>query len=240
MVWLLVFLPGLLAGLVQGLMGFGAAIVMMIFLPQLFPIAQSAAVAGVIMAASVITLVWRYHQHIHFRQIIVPFIVYASVAAYSVHLGQVLDVQLLRRLLGALLVSLAGYFSLSKRAANQTYPWWLAGLFMIISGFFNGLFGIGGPLMALYFLSLADTTADYLGNLQTFFLIDVVYISTVRVLNGILTPVLLPHIMIGMVGAVIGTALAARILPRLPMTTVRHLIYLFIGLSGGYYLIAPV
>lgn len=240
MVWLLVFLPGLLAGLAQGLTGFGAAIVMMIFLPQLFPIAQSAAVAGVIMAASVITLVWRYHQHIHFRQIIVPFIVYASVAAYSVHLGQVLDVQLLRRLLGALLVSLAGYFSLSKRAANQTYPWWLAGLFMIISGFFNGLFGIGGPLMALYFLSLADTTADYLGNLQTFFLIDVVYISTVRVLNGILTPVLLPHIMIGMVGAVIGTALAARILPRLPMTTVRHLIYLFIGLSGGYYLIAPV
>lgn len=240
MVWLLFFLPGLLAGLVQGLTGFGAAIVMMIFLPQLFPIAQSAAVAGVIMAASVITLVWRYHQHIHFRQIIVPFIVYASVAAYSVHLGQVLDVQLLRRLLGALLVSLAGYFSLSKRAANQTYPWWLAGLFMIISGFFNGLFGIGGPLMALYFLSLADTTADYLGNLQTFFLIDVVYISTVRVLNGILTPVLLPHIMIGMVGAVIGTALAARILPRLPMTTVRHLIYLFIGLSGGYYLIAPV
>ncbi|AUH38206.1 permease [Lactiplantibacillus plantarum] len=240
MVWLLVFLPGLLAGLVQGLTGFGAAIVMMIFLPQLFPIAQSAAVAGVIMAASVITLVWRYHQHIHFRQIIVPFIVYASVAAYSVHLGQVLDVQLLRRLLGALLVSLAGYFSLSKRAANQTYPWWLAGLFMIISGFFNGLFGIGGPLMDLYFLSLADTTADYLGNLQTFFLIDVVYISTVRVLNGILTPVLLPHIMIGMVGAVIGTALAARILSRLPMTTVRHLIYLFIGLSGGYYLIAPV
>ena len=221
MVWLLVSLPGLLAGLVQGLTGFGAAIVMMIFLPQLFPIAQSAAVAGVIMAASVITLVWRYHQHIHFRQIIVPFIVYASVAAYSVHLGQVLDVQLLRRLLGALLVSLAG-------------------LFMIISGFFNGLFGIGGPLMALYFLSLADTTADYLGNLQTFFLIDVVYISTVRVLNGILTPVLLPHIMIGMVGAVIGTALAARILPRLPMTTVRHLIYLFIGLSGGYYLIVPV
>lgn len=168
MVWLLVFLPGLLAGLVQGLTGFGAAIVMMIFLPQLFPIAQSAAVAGVIMAASVITLVWRYHQHIHFRQIIVPFIVYASVAAYSVHLGQVLDVQLLRRLLGALLVSLAGYFSLSKRAANQTYPWWLAGLFMIISGFFNGLFGIGGPLMALLFSITCRYDCGLLGKFADF------------------------------------------------------------------------
>ncbi|WP_432374585.1 TSUP family transporter [Lactiplantibacillus pentosus] len=236
MTWLLVFLPGLLAGLVQGLTGFGAAIVMMIFLPQLFSIAQSAAVAGMIMAASVLTLVWRNRHHIHLRQIVIPFIIYASVAAYSVHLGQELDVQLLRRLLGALLVALAIYFSLSKRAATQVYPWWLAGIFMIISGFFNGLFGIGGPLMALYFLSLADTTADYLGNLQTFFLIDVIYISTVRVLNGILTPVLIPNILIGMVGAVIGTAIAARILPHLPMTTVRHLIYLFIGLSGSYYL----
>lgn len=91
--------------------------------------------------------------------------------------------------------------------------------------------------MALYFLSLADTTADYLGNLQTFFLIDVIYISTVRALNGILTPVLIPHILIGMLGAVIGTAIAARILPRLPMVVVRRLIYLFIGLSGGYYLL---
>jgi len=57
------------------LTGFGAAIVMMIFLPQLFPIAQSAAVAGVIMAASVLTLVWRNRHHIHLRQIIIPFIV---------------------------------------------------------------------------------------------------------------------------------------------------------------------
>lgn len=238
MAWLLVFLPGLMAGLVQGLTGFGAAIVMMIFLPPLFPIAQSAAVAGVIMATSVLTLVWRNRHHIDLRQIIVPLVVYASVAAYSVHLGQVLDIQLLRRLLGALLLALALYFSFSKHAATQSYSWWLAGLFMIVSGFFNGLFGIGGPLMALYFLSLANTTADYLGNLQAFFFIDVIYISTVRTLNGILTPVLIPHILIGMLGAVIGTVIAARILPRLPMMVVRRLIYLFIGLSGGYYLLA--
>lgn len=83
MTWLLVFLPGLLAGLVQGLTGFGAAIVMMIFLPQLFSIAQSAAVAGVIMAASVLILVWRNRHHIHLRQIVIPFIVYASVFSAS-------------------------------------------------------------------------------------------------------------------------------------------------------------
>ena len=236
MTWLLVLLPGILAGLVQGLTGFGSAIIMMIFLPQLLPMSQSAGVAGVIMVASVVTMVWRYRRYIQLKQIIIPFIIYAGVAAWSVHLGQILDIGLLRRLLGGLLVILAIYFTFNKRANTQRYPWYVAGVFMVISGFFNGLFGIGGPLMALYFLSLADSTAAYLGNLQTFFLIDEIYITTVRVLNGILTPTVVPAILLGMVGAVIGTAVAARILPKLAMQTVRRGIYLFIGLSGVYYL----
>lgn len=237
MAWLLVLLPAMLAGLVQGLTGFGAAIIMMIFLPQLLPMDQSAGVAGLIMFASVVTLTWRYRYAVHVKKIIIPFIIYASVAAWSVHLGQVLDVQLLRRLLGGLLVGLAVYFTVSRRETTCQFPWYVAGMFMIVSGFFNGLFGIGGPLMALYFLSLAKSTAEYVGNLQAFFLIDVFYITTIRVINGILTPSVTPWIAIGMVGAFVGTAVAARILPKLPMTAVKQLIYVFIGLSGGYYLI---
>ncbi|AVK63831.1 permease [Lactobacillus sp. CBA3606] len=236
MTWLLVFLPGLLAGLVQGLTGFGAAIMMMIFLPMLLPMDQSAGVAGLIMAASVITLVIRYHRQVQIKRVIIPFLVYASVAAWSVQLGQVLDVQLLRRLLGGLLVGLAGYFTLTKQAGTRPYPWFVAGIFMIVSGFFNGLFGIGGPLMALYFLSISKTTATYIGNLQTFFLIDIIYITSVRVVSGILTVKVLPLVLIGMAGAIVGTAIATQILPKLAMPVVRRGIYTLIGLSGLYYL----
>lgn len=237
MTWLLVILPGFLAGLVQGLTGFGAAIIMMIFLPQLLPIDQSAGVAGLIMAASVITMVVRYRQHIRLKRIIIPFIIYASVAAWSVHLGKILDVQLLRILLGGLLVGLAIYFTLSKQAGTQRYPFYVAGAFMIISGFFNGLFGIGGPLMALYFLSLSQTTEDYIANLQTFFLIDIIYITTIRVSTGILSSADIPIVLIGMLGAMLGTLLAGRILPHMNMLMVRRVIYAFIGLSGFYYLV---
>lgn len=237
MTWLLVILPGFLAGLVQGLTGFGAAIIMMIFLPQLLPMAQSAGVAGMIMAASVLTMVVRYRRHIQLKRIIIPFIIYASVAAWSVHLGKVLDVQLLRRLLGGLLIGLAIYFTVSKQAGTQRYPFYIAGAFMIISGFFNGLFGIGGPLMALYFLSLSKETEDYIANLQAFFLIDVFYITTIRVANGILTLADIPIVLIGMVGAILGTALAGRILPQMNMSMVRRCIFAFIGLSGIYYLL---
>jgi len=234
---LLIILPAILAGLVQGLTGFGAAIIMMIFLPALLPIDQSAGVAGLIMAASVIMLVGRYHQAIKLKRIIIPFIVYASVAAWSVHLGQVLDLQLLRLLLGGLLVGLAIYFTLSKQAGTQRYPFYIAGSFMIISGFFNGLFGIGGPLMALYFLSLSESTADYTANMQTFFLIDIIYITSIRVASGILTVAVIPVILIGMLGAFIGTAIAARLLTHLNIQLVRRGIYAFIGISGLYYLL---
>jgi len=150
--WLIVIIAGFCGGLVQGLTGFGAVIIMMIFLPTILPIDQSAGVAGLMMLGSVITLVYRNRHKIRLPRIIIPFLVYASVATWSVHLGHVLDVHLLRMLLGALLVGLSLYFTLSKRSANASYPWFVAGIFMIVSGFFNGLFGIGGPLMALYFL----------------------------------------------------------------------------------------
>jgi len=234
--WFIVLFAGFCGGLVQGLTGFGAVIMMMIFLPNILPIDQSAGVAGLMMLGSVITLVYRNRHEIRLTRIIIPFLVYASVATWSVHLGHVLDVHLLRMLLGGLLVALSIYFTFSKRQGDSQYPWFIAGLFMIISGFFNGLFGIGGPLMALYFLSKAHSMSQYLADLQTFFLIDTFYITSLRVASGIVTIHLVPLILIGMVGAITGTMIAAHLLNRLNVTTMKRLIYVFIGLSGLYYL----
>lgn len=236
MSWLLILTFGLLAGLVQGLTGFGSAIIMMIVLPTIMPIAQGAGVATLIMAASVITLTIHYRHDIHLKRVILPFIVYAAMATWSVHLGQHLDLQLLRHLLGVLLIALALYFTLAPKAGNRPYPLIIAIGFMLISGFFNGLFGIGGPLMALYFLTLSSTTEEYVATVQAFFLIDIIYITTLRISQGILTITTLPAILIGMVGALIGTIIAAHLLNRLNMTAVKRLIYLFIGASGLYYL----
>jgi len=235
--WLIVIIAGFCGGLVQGLTGFGAVIIMMIFLPTILPIDQSAGVAGLMMLGSVITLVYRNRHKIRLPRIIIPFLVYASVATWSVHLGHVLDVHLLRMLLGALLVGLSLYFTLSKRSANASYPWFVAGIFMIVSGFFNGLFGIGGPLMALYFLSKAHSMSQYLADLQTFFLIDTFYITSLRVASGIVTVHLVPFILIGMVGAITGTMIAAHLLNRLDVTSMKRIIYVFIGVSGLYYLL---
>lgn len=236
MTWLLIVLPALLAGLVQGLTGFGAVIIMMIFFPLILPIAQAAGIGGLIMFTSVLGLTIQYRHHVHLKQLILPFIIYASVATWSVHLGHVLDTHLLRMLLGGLLAALSLYFMFAKSAGDRRYPWYVAIGFMVISGFFNGLFGIGGPLMALYFLSLSHSMPEYIGNIQGFFLIDTFYITTIRVTNGILGVQDIPYILVGMVAASIGTIIASHLLTRINPDRLKQWIYRFIGLSGLYYL----
>ncbi|WP_125604709.1 sulfite exporter TauE/SafE family protein [Lapidilactobacillus bayanensis] len=236
MIWLLIVVPALIAGLVQGLTGFGAVIIMMIFFPSILPMDKAAGIGGVIMLTSVLALTIRYRHEFKPKRVLVPFLVYATVATWSVHLGSVLDTHLLRLMLGGLLVALSLYFIFSKSAGSQKYPWYIAGCFMIISGFFNGLFGIGGPLMALYFLSLSSSMPDYIGNIQGFFLIDAVYITSVRIANGILATPDIPYILAGMVAATIGTVIATRLSTRWDLTTIKPWIYGFIGLSGIYYL----
>ncbi len=114
-------LPALLAGLVQGLTGFGSGIILMIFLPALMPVAQAAGVAGMTMFVATAWLAWRYRKALQLRQLIVPFIVYSAVATVSVPLGQLLDTGVLKRLLGGLLLVIAAYFTLRKSAIHP-YP----------------------------------------------------------------------------------------------------------------------
>jgi uncharacterized membrane protein YfcA len=234
--WLLIFFPALLGGLVQGLTGFGAVIIMMIFFPSILPIDQAAGIGGVSMLASMIGLTFRYRHDFHLKKIIVPFIVYATVATWSVHLSHVLDTHIMRVFLGVLLAALYLYFTFVKNASDRQYPWYIALCFMIISGFFNGLLGIGGPLMAVYFLSRSHSIAEYTASIQGFFLIDVFYINSVRVANGILVSHDIPYILVGLVAASIGTIIAARIATKLDDATFRKWVYRFIGVAGIYYL----
>ena len=225
-----------LASLVQGVTGFGSGIMLMIFLPTMLPIGQSAGVSTLTMLIAEVVLVWRYRHALKWRRLPIPFLVYASVATWSVHLGQILPTHFLKGLLGCLLIALCLYFTFNHAAGNKRFPLLVCGAFMIISGFFNGLFGIGGPLMALYFLTLSKTKEEYLVSIQPFFLIDTFYVTTVRFANHVLSVGDLKYVAVGMVGAVIGTIIANRIVDHLNVAMITRIVYGFIGVAGLYYL----
>ncbi len=142
-----IFLPAVLAGLVQGITGFGSAIVLMVFLPSILPIPQSAGVASLIMSVSNLMLAVRYRKHVKVSRLIGPFIVYAGVAFFSLKLGGVLDVKILKMLLGLLLIGLSVYFLFFKKmTAKQHYPIYVAIAFMVISGILQRIIRDWWPL----------------------------------------------------------------------------------------------
>ncbi len=234
--------PGFFAGLVQGITGFGSGIVLMTFLPFVLPIPQGAGVSTLTMSGPNAALVWRYRRGIHWLHIIIPFIVYSVVATVAVHVGQNLSAPLLKGLLGGLLVAIATYQVLMQyRGHTPSHIIWpVAVVFMVVSGFFNGLFGIGGPLMALYFLTESRSTTEYMASIQTFFMLDTVYVTTLRFSQGILQFHHLGFVAVGMIGAVLGTVVANRVIDRLNLDRVRRIVYIFIGISGLYYLVQSV
>lgn len=65
------------------------------------------------------------------------------------------------------------------------------------------MFGIGGPLMALYFLTISKTKETYLASIQAFFLIDTVIMTSLRFSMGVLDLNSLKYVAVGIIGAVI-------------------------------------
>jgi uncharacterized membrane protein YfcA len=127
-----------------------------------------------------------------------------------------------------------------KSITVKAIPFIVMIIFAIISGFFNGLFGIGGPLMALYFLTISESKENYLANLQTFFLLDTLVMTTLRFSSGILTLDNLKFVIVGIIGALLGTILANRLVGHLNIRIMKMIIYLFIGFSGCYYLLTSI
>lgn len=229
---LLVMLPALAGGLIQGVTGFGAGIVIMIFLPQLLPVTQAAGISTAICTVLCMTMAWRYRKHAQLKQVVGPAVLYLAVSSACVLVAQGIDQQLMKGILGAFLVVLALYFLLAQSAANFKPEGFVAVLCIVISGLCDGLFGVGGPLMVIYFMARTKDSGEYLGTIQAFFALATLYITIFRFATGVITPLHLPLIAAGIVGVLAGLTVANYIVSRLNPSLVRQLTYAVIGLSG--------
>jgi uncharacterized membrane protein YfcA len=79
-----IFLPAFVAGIIQGVTGFGAGVVMMMFLPLQYSIIQSAGVSSAICMILCAAMVYRYRKTINFKKIIAPAIIYLTISSVSI------------------------------------------------------------------------------------------------------------------------------------------------------------
>ncbi len=63
---------------------------------------------------------------------------------------------------------------------------------MGVGGVINGLFCVGGPITAMYFLAVSKSKEEYLGTTQMLFFINITIDFLLRALNGMVSkPILI-------------------------------------------------
>lgn len=234
----LLLIPAMAGGsLIQGVCGFGLGIVATMVLSLVLPVNQAAAVSSLVCLGLTLPMVLRYRRHLRFRKVLIPLLVYSLAATLIIRVSAGWDSALLKRLFGAFLLGLSlYYFLLSRRVGGKWGPLPSFAAFAF-SGACSGLFAVGGPLMALYFLSDADSKEEFLGNTQLLFVLSTVPSFFARVSSGLLMLSHLRYILPSLVGVAVGFLLAGTLVHRIDKARLTRLVYAVVGLSGLLYLL---
>jgi len=238
MVYISVLITSLLAGVVQGVTGFGGGIITMLIFPHFFPIPLGAGITGSLGIALCGSMAIRYRKELNVKMAVLPAILYNIVSSFIISFSLVVDQVIIKKIFGVFLVLLCVYYLfISKSVQNRKLGIAVSIICIMISGACDGLFGIGGPLMVLYFMSMTNSTHAYLGTMQLFFWVNSTYNTIFRFYKGILLPEHLVFIAFGAAGILVGGAIAGKVVDRLNIDTMRKLIYLMMGVSGVIYLL---
>ena len=228
---LLVLIPAVCAGLIQGVTGFGAGIVMMIFLPMIFPVVASAGISQSICLVLTFMMFLRYRKYANLKLIAWPAVIFLVISSICMQFSQYVNQNLMKLILGIFLLLLSIWFLFLAR--DDFHPKGIVSFLCVaISGMCDGLFGVGGPLMVVLFLSRTESKEEYLGTIQSFFLLTVLYAVGFRFMNGLLPFDAISYILIGIVGVLSGLVIANKIVERINGELLKKLTYVLIGISG--------
>ncbi|MGE4276309.1 MAG: sulfite exporter TauE/SafE family protein [Lawsonibacter sp.] len=232
MIWFAVFFSAVAAGFIQSVTGFGSAVMMLLGISYFFDMLHAPAVVSVVALSLSAGLAWRFRKQVDYRQTIPVAVIYISVSTVIISFSGALDLNVLSLAFGLFLVALSLYYLLlSKSLAFHPGPICTV-LCAASAGVSGGLFGVGGPLVAIYFLASAKSKESYVANLQFLFLITNTVNTIARIYHGIYTVELVPFTLVGIVGIQLGKLAGLRVLDRIDMERMKQSVYIFIGISG--------
>ncbi|MCR6546058.1 sulfite exporter TauE/SafE family protein [Dehalobacterium formicoaceticum] len=227
-----VVIPTLLAATIHSVTGFGMGIVLMIFLPMVFSIGQSAALGASLAILSTSLLFFQYRKAANLKLLVVPLIFYFPAFFAALSLAVRVQSDFLKPVLGIIFLGLAVYFiffsgTFTLQANIQT-----ALICTMLNAIVDAFFSIGGPFIVIYLLAATKTKEEYLGTLQAYFMICAIYGVTMRILKHQITPSMLPLIAAGMIALIIGIFLGSKVVKHIDAQMMRKLVYGFIGVAG--------
>src|SRR5699024_10521592 len=130
---------------------------------------------------------FRYRRSVLWNLLPIPMASFVVFSTLAIYLSGGQSDALLKKLLGIVLIGMSIYF-LFFSAKIKLNPTLLNSILAGgLGGFLNGMFGMGGPPMVVYLLSVSKSNEEYLGTIQTYFAITNLYTIFLRILNGTVT-----------------------------------------------------
>ena len=240
MIYLVVCVSLLMSGFVQGVSGFGAGIVFMSIAPYFMHVTGAAAVSNFVSLMLEIMMVIRYRKHIQKGTILLPAVFFIVASTIGISLASEMDTQIMKRILGAFLIVLS-VFLLVFRDRMKLRPT-LGTMFVcgFVSGLCDGMFSIGGPLMVLYFLAITKSKEEYLGTIQTFFMICAAYNLALRTYRGLFSMDILGYALAGTAAIFVGLKIGNYVVDKINDQMMQRIVCVMIGVSGAATLLSSL
>ena len=212
--FLFVFLGAAAGGAVQSVAGFGGGVLMMLFLPSMFGLLHASAISASICITLTFSLAIRFRKAVRLKKLIFPGTIYLAFCLCAIWISPDLPTGPLKLGFGVFLMLLALFFFCGGRKLKFSATGLTAAATASVSGITAGLFGIGGPPLAPYLLSVARSNEEYIGMMQTMFALSSSVGMLLRIVRGIYTVELLPATVLGTIGILLGKRVGLKMLKK--------------------------
>ena len=228
-----IFLLTLGASFVQRTTGFGFGIFIMTMLPFLMPsYGEATTLSGLLALTTSAMISFRMRRYITWKRLLPILLTFIITSSAAICLLTRIHDQMLRKVLGIILMFTALYFAFFSRRIKlkTTLPYQIgAGT---ISGIMGGFFGMQGPPAVLYFISSEPDKDHYMGMVQTYFVIGNAMMTIVRASNGFVTASVFKNYIFCLGAIGIGTLLGSWAFRHIPGKIFPYAVYTYIGISG--------
>lgn len=225
------------ASVVQGVSGFAFGMVVLMVFPYLFGYTKSLVLAALMATLVMLYNAFLYRKTIDWTWIPKWLLVYVVADLMGVLvLKRVGDHPIWYPLMGGIFILMALYLLWGQKIIHVQPEMSSLVVLSVLSGLIMGAFGVGGPLMAAFFLEATDSKEYYLGTSQLVLGLTLAIDFLLRVINGMFTVDLVGYTLLGVVSMAAGLYIAKALVSRMDALTMRKIICLVMMADGVFML----
>ena len=230
---LLIALFALGASFVQRVSGFGFGIFIMTLLPHVMPsYGEATALSGLLASVTSLIIVARMYKHIVWSKLWLILAAFLATSFFAVSMVRMIDSAVLKKALGVILIGVSLYFIfLRQRIKPRATRASQIGLGSL-SGLMGVFCGMKGPPAVLYFIEVAKQKEEYIALAQTFFVIGNFMMTVFRWRAGFVTAEVLTDWLWALPTVLLGTWVGSIVFRHLSLDLLRHIVFIYIGISG--------